>query len=41
MQVDFKKQLAQHLAGIDVPEAVLEGPGEEVDGYFARVFATA
>ena len=39
MQVEFKKQLAQRLAGIDVSDEVLDGLREVADGYFARVFA--
>jgi 4-hydroxybutyryl-CoA dehydratase / vinylacetyl-CoA-Delta-isomerase len=38
MQLDFKKQLARRLAGIESPELVND-LGEIVDGYFARVFA--
>ena len=41
MQIEFKQQLAKRLAGIDVPEAVVDDLSEIVDGYFARVFAVA
>ncbi len=40
MQLAFKQQLAKRLAGIAVSEDVLNGMGEVVEGYFARVFAT-
>ncbi len=39
MQIDIKKQLARHLAGIDAREALADELGEIVDGYLARVFA--
>ena len=39
MQLEFKQQLAQRLAGIDLSESVREGLTELVDSYFARVFA--
>ncbi len=39
MQLAFKQQLAKRLAGIDMPDDVIDGLGEVVDGYFARVFA--
>jgi 4-hydroxybutyryl-CoA dehydratase/vinylacetyl-CoA-Delta-isomerase len=41
MQIAFKQQLAKRLAGIDVSEALLDDLNEIVDGYLARVFATA
>jgi 4-hydroxybutyryl-CoA dehydratase/vinylacetyl-CoA-Delta-isomerase len=37
-QIAFKQQLAKRLAGIDVPEAVIDDLSEMVGGYFARVF---
>ena len=39
MQLDFKQGLAKRLAGIDLPDSVVEDIGEIADGYFARVFA--
>jgi len=39
MQIAFKQQLAKRLAGIDVSEVMVDELGEDVDGYFARVFA--
>ncbi len=41
MELSFKQQLAQRLAGIDLSENVRNGLNELVEGYFARVFATA
>jgi 4-hydroxybutyryl-CoA dehydratase/vinylacetyl-CoA-Delta-isomerase len=41
MQLAFKQQMAQRLAGIELPDAVRQGLEETVDGYFARVFAPA
>jgi 4-hydroxybutyryl-CoA dehydratase/vinylacetyl-CoA-Delta-isomerase len=41
MQLEFKQQLAQRLAGIDLSETVHNGLNELVDSYFARVFETA
>ncbi|NJN55404.1 MAG: 4-hydroxybutyryl-CoA dehydratase, partial [Anaerolineae bacterium] len=41
MQLEFKQQLAQRLAGVDLSETVREGLNELVEGYFARVFDTA
>ena len=42
MQIDFKQRLAKRLAGIHVPEEMVEELSElVVDGYFARVFAPA
>jgi 4-hydroxybutyryl-CoA dehydratase/vinylacetyl-CoA-Delta-isomerase len=41
MELAFKQQLAQRLAGIDLSESVREGLNELVTGYFARVFTTA
>lgn len=38
MQLEFKQQLAQRLAGIDLSDTVRDGLKELVDGYFARVF---
>ncbi len=40
MQISFKQQLAKRLAGIDLPDSVVDDLGEIVDGYFSRVFAT-
>ena len=40
-QIAFKQQLAKRLAGIDLPEAVIDDLGNVVDDYFARVFNTA
>ncbi|HEY4723718.1 MAG TPA: 4-hydroxyphenylacetate 3-hydroxylase C-terminal domain-containing protein, partial [Anaerolineae bacterium] len=40
-QIVFKQQLAKRLAGIDVPEAVIDDLSNVVDNYFARVFNTA
>lgn len=40
MQIAFKQQLAKRLAGIDLPEEVVNDLSELVGGYFARVFAT-
>jgi 4-hydroxybutyryl-CoA dehydratase/vinylacetyl-CoA-Delta-isomerase len=40
MQIAYKQQLAKRLAGIDVSGDVIDGLGEILDGYFARVFAT-
>ena len=39
-QIAFKQQLAKRLAGIDVPEAVIDDLSSVVDNYFARVFNT-
>ncbi len=39
MQLEFKQQLAQRLAGIDLSEAVRHELHDLVEGYFARVFA--
>ena len=41
MQLDFKQQLAQRLAGVDLSEKVRDGLNELVDSYFTRVFETA
>lgn len=41
MQLEFKQQLAQRLAGIDLSDAARDGLNELIDGYFARVFKTA
>jgi 4-hydroxybutyryl-CoA dehydratase/vinylacetyl-CoA-Delta-isomerase len=39
MQIVFKQHLAQRLAGIDIPDDLVDGLGDVADGYFARVFA--
>jgi 4-hydroxybutyryl-CoA dehydratase / vinylacetyl-CoA-Delta-isomerase len=39
MQIAFKQQLAQRLAGIELPAGVVDELGEMAGGYFARVFA--
>jgi 4-hydroxybutyryl-CoA dehydratase/vinylacetyl-CoA-Delta-isomerase len=39
MQIDFKQGLAKRLAGIDLPDSVIDDMAEIADGYFARVFA--
>jgi 4-hydroxybutyryl-CoA dehydratase/vinylacetyl-CoA-Delta-isomerase len=41
MQVAYKQQLAQRLAGIELPEALVAAVSAVMDGYFARVFATS
>jgi len=41
MQVAFKQRLAQRLAGIELPDALVDDLGTLVaDSYFARVFGT-
>ena len=40
MQLAFKQELAKRLAGIDLPDSVVDDLGKILDGYFARVFAT-
>ncbi len=39
MQIEFKKHLAQRLAGIQVADEVVDDLSEMLGGYFARVFA--
>ena len=39
MQVDFKKSLAQELAGIERKQA--ESISDKLSGYFARVFKSS
>jgi 4-hydroxybutyryl-CoA dehydratase/vinylacetyl-CoA-Delta-isomerase len=39
MQIEFKQQLAKRLAGIDLPQEVIDDLNEIVEGYFGRVFA--
>jgi len=39
MQIAFKQQSAKRLAGINPPDDVMDGLGEVLGGYFARVFA--
>jgi 4-hydroxybutyryl-CoA dehydratase/vinylacetyl-CoA-Delta-isomerase len=41
MQLDFKQQLAQRLAGIDLTDAARHALTDLLDTYFTRVFATA
>jgi 4-hydroxybutyryl-CoA dehydratase / vinylacetyl-CoA-Delta-isomerase len=41
MQLEFKQQLAQRLAGIDLSDAARHALNDLVDTYFARVFAVA
>jgi 4-hydroxybutyryl-CoA dehydratase/vinylacetyl-CoA-Delta-isomerase len=40
MQIAYKQQLAQRLAGIEATEGLVQDLNAVVDGYFARVFAT-
>jgi 4-hydroxybutyryl-CoA dehydratase/vinylacetyl-CoA-Delta-isomerase len=39
MQIEFKQQLAKRLAGINLPQEVIDDLNEIVEGYFGRVFA--
>ncbi|MEJ2706073.1 MAG: 4-hydroxyphenylacetate 3-hydroxylase N-terminal domain-containing protein [Anaerolineales bacterium] len=41
MQIEFKQQLAKRLAGIELPQEVIDDLNEIVEGYFGRVFAGA
>jgi 4-hydroxybutyryl-CoA dehydratase/vinylacetyl-CoA-Delta-isomerase len=38
MQLDFKQGLAKRLAGVNLPDSVVDELAEMADGYFARVF---
>ena len=38
MQLAFKQGLAKQLAGIDLPDSVVDDLNEIANGYFARVF---
>ena len=40
MQLAFKQELAKRLAGIDLPDSMVDDLAEIADGYFARVFTT-
>jgi hypothetical protein len=40
MQIEYKQQLAQRLAGISAADGLVADLQGVVDGYFARVFAT-
>ena len=40
MQLSFKQELAKRLAGIDLPDSVVDDMAELADGYFARVFTS-
>jgi 4-hydroxybutyryl-CoA dehydratase/vinylacetyl-CoA-Delta-isomerase len=41
MQIEYKQRLAKRLAGIELPQEVIDDLNEVIEGYFARVFAGA